>query len=75
MGKIAANFTAEIEIPVVLANNSYKVDILIFESGKLVIKGTLTIRAYPIYIWDEVSHNNKPVWQLSNSIGDFEQIH
>jgi len=75
IGKIAANSTAEIEMPIVLSNNSYKVDILIFESGKLVIKGTLTIRAYPVYIWDEVSHNEEQVWRLSNSIGDFVQMH
>jgi hypothetical protein len=75
IGKIAANSTAEIEMPVVLSNNSYKVDILIFENGKLVIKGTLTISAYPIYVWDEISRNEKQVWKLSNSIGDFEQIH
>ena len=42
IGKIPADSTAEIEIPVVLSNNSYKVDILIFENGKLVIKGKLT---------------------------------
>jgi hypothetical protein len=75
IGKIAANSTAEIEIPVVLSNNSYKVDILIFENGKLVIKGTLTINAYPIYVWDEVNHGQKQEWRLSNSESGFVQIH
>ena len=75
IGKIAANSTAEIELPVALSNNSYKVDILIFENGKLVIKGQLTISAYPVYLWDEVDHVGKQVWNILNSTGDFRQIH
>jgi hypothetical protein len=38
IGKIPANSTAEIQIPLVLSNNSYKVDVLIFESGNLLSK-------------------------------------
>ncbi len=75
IGKIPANSTAEIEIPIVLSNNSYKVDILIFENGKLVIKGTLTISAYPIYMWDEINPGQKQEWRISNSGSDFIQIH
>ena len=62
IGKISADSTAEIEIPVVLSNNSYKVDILIFEDGKLVLKGKLTINAYPVYIWDELNRNYQQQW-------------
>lgn len=75
IGKIPANSTAEIEIPIVLSNNSYKVDVLIFENGKLVIKGTLTISAYPVYIWDEINRDQKQEWRISNSGSDFIQIH
>ena len=75
IGTIATNSTAEIEIPVVLSNNSYKVDVLIFENGKLVIKGTLTISAQPIYTWDDINHYQKLEWQVSNSLSDFVQIH
>jgi len=75
VGKIGTNNTAEIEIPIILSNNSYKVDVLIFENEKLVMKGTITISAYPVYIWDDISHMNYQVWNLSNSIGEFAQIH
>ena len=57
IGIINANSTAEIEIPIVLSNSSYKVEILLFEKEKLVIKGTLTISAYPVYTWDDVDHS------------------
>ena len=75
IGEIPADSTAEIEIPVVLSNNSYKVDILIFENEKLVLKGKLTISAYPVYLWDEITHGVKQVWHLENTVYDFEQIH
>jgi len=75
MRKIAANSTAEIEVPIALSNNSYKVEILIFENEKLVLKGKLTISAYPVYLWDEISHEGIQVWKVYNSMCDFEQIH
>lgn len=75
IGEIPADSTAEIEIPIVLSNNSYKVDILIFENEKLVLKGKLTISAYPVYLWDEITHGVKQVWRLENTVYDFEQIH
>lgn len=74
IGEISADSTAEIEIPVVLSNNSYKVDILIFEDGKLVLKGKLTISAYPVYIWDELNRNYQQKWNIENSMDDFKQI-
>jgi len=75
IGTIAADSTAEIELPVVLSNNSYKVDILIFENGKLVLKGQITINAYPIFIWDDFNHEMVQQWSLSNTMGEFRQIH
>ena len=83
IGTIGANSTAEIEIPIVLSNNSYKVEILLFENEKLVIKGKLTISAYPIYVWDEVGYSDTGEtprvqkfkgWDISNTASDFEQI-
>ena len=75
IGKIAADSTAEIELPIVLSNNTYKVDILIFEDGKLVIEGKLTISAYPVYTWDEISHRAKQVWLVANAAEEYVQIH
>jgi len=45
IGKIAADSTAELEVPVVLSGDTYRVDMLIFEDGKLVLKGSLTLKA------------------------------
>ena len=75
IGVISKDSTSEIEVPIILSNNSYKVDILIFENNKLVLKGTLTIDAYPVYVWDDISHGMTQVWNLKNNIYDFEQIH
>ncbi len=81
IGSIGADSTAVIEIPVVLSNNSYKVEVLLFEDDKLVIKGRLTISAYPIYHWEEVEHAGQieklqvfDGWSVSNSYQLFEQI-
>ena len=45
IGKISADSTAELEVPLVLSDDLYNVDMLIFEDGKLVLKGSLTIKA------------------------------
>jgi hypothetical protein len=77
---INANSTAEIEIPVKLSNSSYKVEVLLFEKEKLVIKGKLTINAHPVYVWDEVDpHTHKKEqrlegWSVVNTASDFVQI-
>lgn len=73
-GEIASDSTAEIELPLVLSNNSYKVEILLFENGKLVIKGTITISAYPVYFWDDVDHRAYQQWEISNNGYDFKTI-
>ena len=74
IGTIGANSTAEIEIPIELSNNSYKVDILIFEDDLLVIKGDLSIRAYPIYYYDAVTHGQSQQWELASSINEFKNV-
>jgi len=74
IGEIGADSTAEIEIPIVLSNNSYKVEILVFENEKLVIKGIVTISAYPIYSWDDISHSVQQQWEISNAGYDFKAI-
>ena len=74
-GEIAADSTTEIELPLVLSNNSYKVEILIFENDKLVIKGVITISAYPIYSWNDVMHGAEQEWRIMNDGYNFENIH
>lgn len=80
IGVIGANQTAEIEIPVVLSNNSYKVEILIFENGKLVIKGVLTISAHPVYVWRDIDRGKGEKelvlegWSVVNTKQDFYQV-
>ena len=75
IGEITADSTAEVNIPIVLSNNSYKVDILIFEKDKLVLKGKITISAYPLYDWEEILHGAKQRWELKNTVYEFDQIH
>jgi spore maturation protein SpmB len=75
INEIKAEKTSELLIPLILYNNSYKVEILIFENEKLVLKGIITISAYPIYIWNEITHTIKQEWFLKNSVMDFVQIH
>ena len=81
IGKISADSTGEVEIPIVLSNNSYKVEILLFEDSKLVIKGELTIRSYPVYVWKEVEHDDgvrqEQVlygWDAVNTYKKFTQV-
>ncbi len=83
IGFITANSTAEIEIPLVLENSSYRVEVLIFENDKLEIKGKLGISAYPVYLWEEVERDDgrlEPAqvlsgWMVKNTDIDYEQIH
>ncbi|RLF52066.1 MAG: hypothetical protein DRN24_03870 [Thermoplasmata archaeon] len=75
-GRIKANSTAEIEIPLVLSNNTYKVDVLLFENDKLVIKGELRISAYPQYSWEEIMHGSvgKQSWNIKNVYSEFSRV-
>jgi len=74
IGPIGADSTAEIEIPVVLFNSSYKIEMLIFENEKLVIKGKVTLNAYPVYIFDEVTHSQRQEWTVVNEIQQFDNV-
>jgi len=81
IGVIGANSTAEIEIPLVLENSSYRVEVLIFEKEKLEIKGKLGISAQPIYRWEEIHHGEKVLkhqvlegWDVINSDTSYIQI-
>lgn len=82
VGTINPDSTGEIQIPIVLSNNSYKVEILIFEDGKLVIKGQLTISSYPVYDYKEIVHEEGQIekvqfvdhWDMRNSYVKFNQI-
>jgi len=51
-GVIDANSTKELNIPVKFEDNSYKVEILLFENNKLVKKATLSITIYQNYYYD-----------------------
>jgi len=73
---INAESTTEVEIPVALSNNSYKIDVLLFENGKLVITGELTISARPIYSWEDIERGkvDEQKWDVYNSGTNFYQI-
>jgi hypothetical protein len=76
IGVIAANSTAEIQIPVTLSNSSYKIDVLLFENEKLVLKGELQIRSTPRYSWEEVQSRLEAglkgqVWDVDNTAKPF----
>ena len=51
-GVIEANSTKELNIPVKFKDNSYKVEILLFESNKLTKKVTLSVTTYQNYYYD-----------------------
>lgn len=75
IGLINADSTSKIGIPVVLSNSSYKVDVLIFENEKLVLKGALTISARPMYSWEYLRTNGiNQQWDLDSSIAHFEKV-
>ena len=68
IGEIKANSTAELGIPVTLSNSSYKIEVLLFENDKLVLKGELIIRATPRYDWDDIVRGEKEgqQWDVEN---------
>lgn len=49
VGKIGAETTKEIEIPLKVSEDTYRVEMLIFENEKLVLKGRVSLSVYPIY--------------------------
>jgi hypothetical protein len=74
IGEISADSTAEIQIPLVLSNSSYKVDILFFENEKLVIKGGVTIHSRSFYIWNNGTQLNEQQWDVAQSSYEYENI-
>ena len=66
-GKISGDTTAELEIPIVLTADNFKVDLLIFEDEKLVLKGTFTIKAEQKFRYDPEGLVNDSYWELDNS--------
>ncbi len=69
IGKIAGDTTAEIEIPIVLTSDNFKVDLLIFEDEKLVLKGSFTVKAQQTFKYDEkgLVTLGSGSWHLDNS--------
>jgi hypothetical protein len=84
IGKISADSTAELEVPIVLSGDTYKVDMLIFEDGKLVLKGSLTIKAVvqleTFYEYDdcgvEIGKEESASWKLTceGDASDFYRV-
>lgn len=67
IGKIAGDTTAEIEIPIILTSDNFKVDLLIFEDEKLVLKGSFTIKAVQKLKYIESGGADRFLWDLENS--------
>ena len=67
IGKIKADSTAEIEIPLTLSDNSYQVDILIFEDEKLVLKGSLKIKTEVNLIKEKIYNESGEVLRIDCS--------
>jgi len=86
-GVIDANSTKELNIPVKFSDNSYKVEILIFESNKLVKKVTLSISTYQNFYYDyggnKVINKGRTMtnceddgqWSIDISIPEIQSIH
>lgn len=73
IGEISANSTAEIEVPIVLSENTYKVDMLIFENGKLVLKGSLSIKAYQTHVYGDDLMKDYD-WNIENEYAGFHRV-
>jgi hypothetical protein len=74
IGKIPTDSTAELEVPIVLSANTYRVDMLIFEDGKLVLEGSLTIKAQQTFEYDAKGNITAYVWALENSVCSFVPV-
>ena len=77
IGFIGEDATTKVKIPVTLSNNSYKIKVLLFEDGKLVIKGEIIIHAATLYSWEDIEHgvHEKQEWRLYNSGISYFQVH
>ena len=74
IGTISADSTSEIEIPIELTNKSYKVDLLIFEDNKMVIKGNLMIRSRFGYN-GSLEHLDEKTWEVSLDSAYYSNVH
>lgn len=74
IGKIKGDATAELEIPIVLSSDRFRVDMLIFEDGKLVLKGSTTITAEQKFRYDPEGIVISQYWDLQNSDCDFVKV-
>ena len=74
IGEIPADSTSELEIPIILSADTFRVDMLIFENGKLVLKGSFTITAEQKVEYDEEGFIASQSWKLKNSKCDFVRV-
>ena len=86
-GTLAANSTTELNIPLEFSDNSYNVEILIFEKDKMVLKGKLSITSRQRYTWNEVGDRvyisgytasadfDDDQWDLQNTILAVNKVH
>ena len=74
IGNIKANSTAEVEIPVVLENSSYKVEILLFENEKIVTKGKISIRTKQRYPPGHLMGGIDQQWEVYNEGSYFANV-
>ena len=73
-GVISANSTAELEVPIKLFADTYKVDMLIFEDDLLVLKGCVTIQAKQKFYYDGHGAVIGQDWDVSNSIAPYVRL-
>jgi len=69
IGKIAADKTKEVQIPMEMRNKSYEIEVLVFEDDLLKIKGGGALRII------HYSVDNKVYWDASLEEVHFEKVH
>jgi len=74
VGVIDSESTKMVEIPVVLENSSYKVEVLLFEDSKIVSKGKITISARSKYSYYRMPSDLSQEWTIYNSGSYFENV-
>jgi len=74
IGKIKADTTAELEIPIILSADTFRVDMLVFENDKMVLKGSFSITAEQKFYYSKEGDITRQEWELQNSKCDFIQI-
>ena len=73
-GKIKGDVTTELEIPIVITGDNFRVDLLVFEDEKMVLKGSFTIRAKQVFKYDTDGYLLSQTWQLDNSKCEFYRV-